>query len=202
MACAMTDFDNDNDVDVYIANDFGHFVEPNELYENQYPDMSFNNISDVSGADIGLFGMGIAIGDYDNDLDLDYYVTNLGKNELLQNNGNKTFSKVTNYAQVGDSAVIGEGLAVGWGTGFFDYDNNGWLDLYISNGFIPSANELDNPEQNPNAIYQPAPCHIYEQGRLYFFPEDRHSAVHSSAKSYKQGSKLAPFPSKLSRMIQ
>ncbi|MEZ5008992.1 MAG: CRTAC1 family protein [Chitinophagales bacterium] len=154
LACTMTDFDNDNDVDIYIANDFGHFVEPNELYENNYPETGFTDISEASNANIGLFGMGIAIGDYDNDLDLDYYVTNLGKNELLQNNGDKTFSKATNYAQVGDSAVIGEGLAVGWGTGFFDYDNNGWLDLYISNGFIPSANELENPTLNPNAIYQ------------------------------------------------
>ncbi|MEZ5003279.1 MAG: CRTAC1 family protein [Chitinophagales bacterium] len=152
LACAMTDFDNDNDVDLYVANDFGAFVESNELYENNYPVLGVTDISDSAGAALALFGMGIAIGDYDNDLNLDYYVTNLGKNELLRNNGDKTFTKTTDYANVGDSTV-GDGLAVGWGTGFFDYDNDGWQDLYISNGFIPSADELDNPLLNPNALY-------------------------------------------------
>ncbi len=154
LASSFTDFDNDNDVDIYVANDFGAFIVPNELYENRFPEFAVTDESVSSGADIGLFGMGIAVGDYDNDLDLDYYVTNLGKNELLQNNGNKTFTLVTNAAMVGDSAVGNGGLKVGWGTGFMDYDNNGWLDIFVSNGYISAAPELENPNINPNAFFE------------------------------------------------
>ncbi len=112
LATTFTDYDNDNDVDIYMVNDFGEYVEPNELFQNQYPVENFENVSESSGADIGLYGMGIAIGDYDNDLDLDYYVTNLGKNELLNNNLDGTFTIKTDFAGVQDSTIDG-GMAVG-----------------------------------------------------------------------------------------
>lgn len=153
LAITFTDYDNDNDVDLYMVNDFGEYVEPNEMFQNQYPVENFENVSVSSGTDIGLYGMGVAIGDYDNDLDLDYYVTNLGKNELLQNNGDGTFTISTDFAGVQDSSNL-DGMAVGWGTGFIDYDNDGWLDLYISNGFIPAAGHIENSIDNPNAFYE------------------------------------------------
>jgi hypothetical protein len=153
LATAFTDYDNDNDVDLYVVNDFGEFIQPNQLFQNQFPVDNFEDVSVASGANIGLFGMGLGIGDYDNDLDLDYYVTNLGKNELLNNQGDGTFELMTNFAGVQDSANL-EGLAVGWGTGFLDYDNNGWLDLYVSNGFIPASEEIDNSIINPNAFFK------------------------------------------------
>lgn len=154
LSATFTDFDDDADMDLYVINDFGHFVEPNELYENQYPLAELEDISIESGADIGLFGMGVAIGDYDGDLDLDYYVTNLGKNALLENNGNGTFSDVTDAKDVGDEFAPDRGLAVGWGTGFLDYDNDGDLDLYVANGYIPAATEISNPIQNDNAFFE------------------------------------------------
>ncbi len=157
---AFTDFDNDNDVDLYVINDFGHDVYPNELYMNNYPQNSFQDISQSSGADIGMFAMGVAIGDYDGDLDLDYYVTNLGRNVLLQNNGDRTFIDVTNHAGVqdslqNDSSPLNDssGLKTGWGTGFFDYDNDKDLDLFVSNGHILSARELFNPLYNQNTLF-------------------------------------------------
>ena len=153
LASTFTDFDNDGDMDIYVANDFGAFIQANELYENQFPEENFTDESESSQADLAIYGMGIAVGDYDNDLDLDYYVTNLGKNELLQNKGDKTFHLATDHAMVGDSAVD-SGFAVGWGCGFIDYDNNGWLDLFVSNGFIKSAVEISNPNINPNAFFE------------------------------------------------
>jgi hypothetical protein len=152
LSSAFTDYDNDGDMDIYVINDFGEDTEPNELYRNEYPSLMLTDVSEPSGADIGLFGMGVAIGDYDADLDLDYYVTNLGKNSLLQYNGDGTFTDVTSQAGVGDSAQT-EGLAVGWGTGFMDYDNDGDLDLYVANGYIPSAEELSNPIINPSKFF-------------------------------------------------
>jgi hypothetical protein len=150
---AFTDYDNDGDADLYVINDFGHFIAPNELYRND-GGSPFTDASQFSGADIGLFGMGIAIGDYDGDLDLDYYVTNIGRNSLLQNNGNGTFSDVSNSAGVQDSASRTPTMRVGWGANFFDYDNDTWPDLFISNGHIPAAVEIENPLRNPDALYR------------------------------------------------
>jgi len=152
LSSTFTNFDRDDDIDLYVINDFGATTQPNELYENAYPMPLLDDVSQTSHADIGLFGMGVAIGDYDGDLDLDYYVTNIGRNVLLQNNGSGVFADVTNEAGVTDSATL-DGKAVGWGTGFMDYDNDGDLDLYISNGHINSADQIYNPGYNANALY-------------------------------------------------
>jgi hypothetical protein len=73
--------------------------------------------------------MGLAIGDYDNDLDPDFYFTNIvNRMTLLQNEGDGTFVDATR----GSRAGIGPTPVVGWGTAFFDYDNDGWLDLYVT----------------------------------------------------------------------
>ena len=56
---------------------------PNVLYENNVDKGTFNDISESSGMNVGIYGMGIAIGDYDMDLDLDYYITNLGENVFI-----------------------------------------------------------------------------------------------------------------------
>lgn len=154
LAAAFTDFDADRDADLYVVNDFGHFIIPNELYENRHPIAGFDDVSSESGADIGLFGMGVAIGDYDGDLDLDYYVTNIGRNTLLGNNGDGTFTDRTFAAGVADSVDAEGGRLVGWSTGFFDYDNDGDVDLYISNGHIPAASDIANPIYNQNALYR------------------------------------------------
>ena len=87
LAAVATDIDFDNDLDLYVANDFGEFIVANQLLENQYPEPSFTDISVGSGANVGLYGMGIAAGDYDQDLDIDFYITNIGRNVLIENKG-------------------------------------------------------------------------------------------------------------------
>ncbi|MAD13214.1 MAG: hypothetical protein CMC04_10950, partial [Flavobacteriaceae bacterium] len=72
----FTDFDNDNDLDLFIINDFGETSESNRLMVNQYPELRFENKSRELKINFGLKSMGVGVGDYNNDTFLDYHVTN------------------------------------------------------------------------------------------------------------------------------
>jgi len=153
LAAVFTDYDNDRDPDIYVVNDFGAWVSPNRLYVNNYPANSFTDVSVVSGADAAIYGMGIAIGDYDEDDDLDYYITNIGENVFLQNNGSGFFSDVAAAAGVANGHS-GSLLTTGWGAAFLDYDNDTWLDLFVSNGHIPAASFIATTEKDPKKLYR------------------------------------------------
>jgi hypothetical protein len=138
---AVLDYDNDGRLDLFFTN--GAKLE-DPMPAGRQPDKSqpaywnrlFRQGSDGTFADVtekaGLtgmpqnaYGMGVAVGDYDNDGWADLYVTNFGPNTLYHNNGNGTFTDVTARARV---------AAGGWSTsaGFFDYDNDGKLDLFVT----------------------------------------------------------------------
>ena len=153
LAVTWTDYDGDGDVDLMVCNDFGAFVEPNRLYDNDGGALS--EVSGGDGAALELFCMGIAPGDYDRDGDLDYYFTNLGRNTLLQNAGG-AFTDVTAAAgvELTNDACFTELFAVSWAAGWHDFDNDGWLDLYVSNGHIPAAASIENPETIINVLYK------------------------------------------------
>jgi hypothetical protein len=137
---ALIDYDNDGYLDIYLVNSLTvELAKTNgktrsALYHNN-GDGTFTDVTDKAGVgDIG-FGMGVAVGDYNNDGFDDLYVTCLGPNHLLKNNGNGTFTDVTNKAGVGDPR---------WSTGaaFVDYDNDGRLDLFVSNYVDFNLNRL------------------------------------------------------------
>ncbi len=155
LAVTMSDYDGDHDQDIWVINDFGEFIIPNQLFRNEHPADDFTDVSEPAGADWGMYGMGIAIGDYDHDLDLDYYTTNIGLNHLYRNNGDGTFTDGTAGAGVGDRYVApGSSLyTVGWGTSFVDLDNDTWQDLVVSNGHMPAADFIDNDIANPNRAF-------------------------------------------------
>ena len=117
----FVDIDGDGYLDVYLVDSAG----PNRLYRNT-GDGSFTEVTLAAGVGDTGYGMGCAAGDYDNDGDLDLYVTNLGANVLYRNNGDGTFSDVTALAGVGDPS---------WSTSaaFLDYDADGDLDLFVTN---------------------------------------------------------------------
>lgn len=125
---ALFDMDGDGDLDAYLVQS-GSVSRPadkrdgNRLFRNR-GDGVFDDVTAGSGADVAGYGMGVAAGDYDNDGDVDLYVTNLGSNVLLQNDGAGRFTNVTARA-----GVAGEG----WSTsaGFLDYDADGDLDLFV-----------------------------------------------------------------------
>ena len=133
------DFDGDGDSDIYVAND----MTPNFLYSNRGPGR-FDEVGLVTGTALSAdgkaqAGMGVDAGDYDNDGDLDLFVTNyqLEHNALYRNDGSY-------YAEVSFATGLGKVSLnyLGFGTGFIDYDNDGWLDLFVANGHVH-----DNIEQ-------------------------------------------------------
>jgi hypothetical protein len=127
--CAFLDYDNDGWMDIYLVNsgpcDFWTPPKPirNALYKNNR-DGTFTDVTEKAGVCGGTFGMGTAVGDFDNDGWPDILVTAYGRCILYKNNGNGTFSDVTAKA----------GIATpGWTTSavWFDYDNDGKLDLFL-----------------------------------------------------------------------
>ena len=152
------DLDNDGDLDLYVINDYGNDIQPNVLWRNDGPgtdgSWSFVDISKRSGAGVPMFGMGLAVGDYDLDGFLDLFVTNIADSVLLRNTGDGLrFTDTATEAGVG-IGTVGEEQRVAWATVFFDYDNDGDEDLYVVSGY------LRLPAQY--VIYE-LPRHILEQ---------------------------------------
>ncbi len=155
LASTFTDFDNDNDADLMVINDYGQWVAPNNLLINQSTETQpefFAAIEDSSAIKVGIYAMGIAGGDYDKDNDLDYYITNIGRNALLQNVGNGKFVDTTAFAGLEDT-YAGTDLTVGWGTSFLDIDNDSDLDLIVANGFISALSFNRTSLQNEDKLF-------------------------------------------------
>ncbi len=133
------DYDNDRRIDIYVAND----TTPNFLYRNM-GDGTFMDLGTIAGVaynedGVAEGGMGVDFGDYNNDGFLDIFVTNFSRetNTLYRNNSNGIFTDVTYITHLGDPSF----LKLGFGTKFFDTDNDGNLDLFVANGHVYSTVE-------------------------------------------------------------
>jgi hypothetical protein len=123
--CGVIDYDADGDLDIYMINLGGASQAVNRFYEQVEPGV-FADVTDKTGlGDAGL-GMGVAVGDVNNDGWPDLYVSNYGADRLYLNQGDKTFLDITRTAGV-------ENMNWGLSACFFDYDRDGWLDLYVTN---------------------------------------------------------------------
>ena len=153
---AVFDYDGDGDLDVYFLQgsvlnpakslDDSSFPIPeenfpgNRLFRNALipsGQLAFEDVTEVAGVGDDGYGLGAAVGDYDNDGDADLYVTNYGPNVLYRNNGDGSFADVTAEAGVVDDAFSSSAA-------FLDYDGDGDLDLYVAhyNTFSPEGNKI------------------------------------------------------------
>ena len=135
---ALFDYDNDGLLDIFFTN--GATIPSLDKTDSSFSNRLFRNNGDGTFTDVtekaGLAGigysMGVAAGDYDNDGYVDLYVTGVNHNQLFHNNGNGTFTDVTDKAGV---AGIVPGIGKAWAVtaGWFDYNNDGLLDLLVVN---------------------------------------------------------------------
>jgi hypothetical protein len=136
LAVSFTDYDNDFDLDLLLLNDFGEWTGMgNKCYRNNFPDNSFTDVSEQIGFDQKIYGMGIGQGDYDQDADLDYYITNIGKNYLMSY-GDSVFVDKADGLSLDATYVYDTVVGTSWSGLFFDMEFDGDLDLYVSKGNV------------------------------------------------------------------
>jgi hypothetical protein len=128
---AFLDYDNDGWLDIFLLNGMDWPGQKKKqkslpaLYRNNR-DGSFTDVTQNSGLALTIYGMGAAAADYDNDGDMDLYITALAADRLFQNQGNGTFKDVTDSSGLGNPDF-------GSSAAFLDYDRDGWLDLFVAN---------------------------------------------------------------------
>ncbi|HKE83883.1 MAG TPA: FG-GAP-like repeat-containing protein [Vicinamibacterales bacterium] len=179
---ALLDYDNDGDLDVYLVQGamLGNKTIKDAIYPPEGPPgdrlfrndlvinpdgtrtLHFTDVTTESKVNITTFGMGVAVGDFDNDGFVDIYRTSLSGAVLLHNNGDRTFTDVSAKAHVANQG--------GWGVSaaFLDYDRDGWLDLFVGNYLIYSiAGDIDclsvtgQHDYCPPNSYRAQPSHLY-----------------------------------------
>lgn len=143
--CAFFDFNNDGAQDILLINStywpwkqsLGKDAPKLALYQNDGTGR-FHDVTPGSGLDVSVYGMGVAVGDYDNDGWVDVFVTAVGPNRLFHNLGNGRFADVTEKAGVSGSSTNQWSTSCAW----IDYDNDGKLDLFVCN-YVQWSHEID-----------------------------------------------------------
>ena len=131
----FTDFDNDNDLDLIVNNDFGYKAKPNYLLENLYPIKEFSYIEEAYEMDLRINAMGGATADINADGFLDYFISNIRFNRFMIQDPNKKIF-------IDQAEKLGTQLfTISWGTNFNDFDHDGDIDLFVANGDL-----------NPNCV--------------------------------------------------
>jgi enediyne biosynthesis protein E4 len=165
--CAFLDYDNDGWMDIFLVNsgpsDFWKPDKPvhNALYKNNR-DGTFSDVTEKAGVAGAYFGMGVAVGDYDNDGWPDMLVTAYGRCTLYKNNHDGTFADVTEHAGI---ATPGFTTSAVW----FDYDNDGRLDLFVCSFVDPvgvrklecGSNQIGRNYYCVPRVFKPSASYLY-----------------------------------------
>lgn len=148
----FVDYDDDGDVDLYVVNDktFGAH-RANVLWQNEgaSPDGTwrFRDVSTRTRANTVLNGMGLAVGDFDNDADQDFAMSNIGPNVLLTNDGRGRFVDTSRAGGIERGRLPGDREPLTWCVMPLDIDNDGWLDLFFC------GSPLDKGDGLPSALF-------------------------------------------------
>jgi hypothetical protein len=169
----LIDYDNDGYLDIYLINGAAlpslRKESPryyNRLFHNNH-DGTFTDVTERAGVAGDGYDMGVAVGDFDNDGWEDVYVASVTRNHLYRNNGDGTFTDVTDKAGVGEPSYQGRKM---WSTaaGWLDYNNDGKLDLFVSNYCRWEVNKdpvcLSGGRLRAYChpkFYEPLPCTLY-----------------------------------------
>lgn len=154
----FTDYDNDGDQDLLVLHDFGYKAKPNYLLRNNFPDKSFTYVEKEAGLDLRINAMTAAVGDYDNNGFLDYFVTNIKFNRFMVSGG-----KDKPYSDQAESLGMGF-FTISWGANFADFDHDSDLDLFVANGDL-----------NPNC--QPMGDYLFENKEGKFVDNARSAGI-------------------------
>jgi hypothetical protein len=211
----LIDFDNDGDLDVYVVQ--GQMLGRGKTLKDAiYPPklplkdrlfrndlvvnadgtraMHFVDVTDQSGINVQTYGMGVAVGDIDNDGRPDIYRTGLSGSVMLHNNGDGTFTDTTKESRTGNPG--------GWGVSasFLDYDRDGWLDLYVGNYLVYSIDaDIDcqsltgQPDYCPPNSYRPQPDRLYHNDGKGHFTDVTAKALIGGADGPALGVSTADF---------
>lgn len=156
LVITAVDFDEDGRPDIIECNDFGQTVTENRWYRNVTEpggDISLEDVAPQLGADLRMFCMATAPGDFDRDLDLDYYHTNIGGHALLRNDGGSFQDVAVEVgADVTQEVCQPHLLSTGWAAAFRDFDSDGWLDLFSASGYILTDPDLANALEAENKL--------------------------------------------------
>lgn len=174
LGVVSADFDGDGRLDLYVAND----GKPNQFWLNQ-GDLTFRDEALLAGNAVNFggspeAGMGVATADFDRDGSLDLFVTHLVQetNTLYANDGQGWFRDVTAQVGLGQPSLA----RTGFGTGFADFDLDGWLDLFVANGHVTVAAELV-ARGDPWPYHQPDQLFANRAGRFVEVTDEAGAAL-------------------------
>jgi hypothetical protein len=161
---AFLDYDNDGWLDIFLVNGwrlegFGNDPKPiNHLYHNQH-DGTFVDTTQKAGLDKSGWGQGVCAGDYDNDGNIDLFITYWGQNVLYHNSGDGIFTDVTEEAKLKQPKAR-------WGTGcaFLDYDRDGFLDIFVANYVDFDPETTPEPGASALCMYRGLPVNCGPRG--------------------------------------
>ena len=174
LGVVFTDINSDGWIDIYVAND----MSPNTLFINQgngtFKEEGVVRGVAYNGDGIANGSMGVDAGDYDNDGDIDLWVTNfsLEANCLMQNDGSGYFEDVTFDTGLANPTFY----SLGFGTRFIDYDNDGWLDILVGNGHI-----WDNVEKIDSKLSYAQPVQLFHNQNGSFTEVTQASGLNKSS---------------------
>jgi len=170
---ALVDLDADGWLDVLLLTGSRLPEDPDKpaeeatlrLYRNQR-DGTFKDVTETSGLGRGGWASSVTAGDYDNDGDVDLFVTFWGQNALFRNEGGGAFSEQTKEA-----GLLEEATRWGSGAAFFDYDRDGDLDLFVANYLVFDMKRIPRPGENNTCMWKGVPVNCGPRG----LPPGRHS---------------------------